>query len=69
MLGAEAADDGVLKVGTLTKASQTRKGNSNPGPFRQRKFRITSDAIEYKQLFSHVSITCVIKLYITYSWF
>ena len=46
---------GVLKVGPLIKSSCLLDPGSNPGPSRQRMFRITSEALDYKQHFSHVS--------------
>ena len=47
----------VLKVGVLFKTSQGREGDSRPGPTRQRRFRLTEEALEYLHHFSQVS-TC-----------
>lgn len=47
--------DQVLKIGTLIKTSQTRGKKANPGPSRQRKFRLTSESLDYLHTFSHVS--------------
>ena len=47
----------VLKVGVLSKTSQGREGDSRPGPTRQRRFRLTEEALEYLHHFSQVS-TC-----------
>ena len=45
-----------LKRGNLTKSSQhRRKEGARPGPKQKRKFRLTSEALEYFQPFSHVS--------------
>jgi hypothetical protein len=46
----------VLKIGSLHKTSQSRRPNSEPGPTRQRRFRLTPESLEYFQHFSHVKI-------------
>ena len=48
--------DQVLKVGNLHKTSQSRKTNAEPGPTRQRRFRLTAESLEYFQQFSHVRV-------------
>lgn len=44
-----------LKKGTLTKSSQHRRKGAHPGPKQKRKFRLTSEALEYFQPFRRVS--------------
>lgn len=52
-----AAVSRALKTGNLIKTSQSagNKSKSAPGHSRQRKFRLTNEALEYFQNFSHVS--------------
>ena len=55
---------GVIKVGLLTKTSK-RRGSSGqessvivrPGLTRQRRFRLTEEALEYFHYFSQVRIS------------
>lgn len=47
---------GTLKAGDLIKTSKSRSNNKIHGPPRKRRFRLSEDALEYFQLFSHVSI-------------
>jgi len=52
----EVQEEVELKRGNLTKSSQHRwKDGARPGPKQKRKFRLTSEALEYFQPFSHVS--------------
>lgn len=46
----------VLKVGVLFKTSLGREEDANPGPTRQRRFRLTEGALEYLHHFSQVSM-------------
>ena len=43
-----------IKSGQLQKTSRGRKADSKPGPTRLRRFRLTEEALEYYQQFSHV---------------
>ena len=43
-----------IKIGNLSKSSQSRKEGSQPGPVRVRRFRLTEEALEYFQQFSQV---------------
>lgn len=53
----------VLKVGLLTKTSKGRSENSiRQGLTRQRRFRLTEEALEYFHYFSQVSISSVLTL-------
>ena len=47
--------EGALKTGVLSKTSIGRREGSRPGPTRQRRFRLTEEALEYFHQFSHVS--------------
>ena len=42
-------------AGVLLKTSRGRSSEAHPGPTRQRRFRLTEQAIEYLQHFSQVS--------------
>ena len=44
-----------IKSGQLSKTSRGRSEGSKPGPTRVRRFRLTEEALEYFQQFSHVS--------------
>ena len=44
-----------IKSGQLSKTSRARSEGSKPGPTRVRRFRLTEEALEYFQQFSHVS--------------
>ena len=44
-----------IKSGQLSKTSRGRSEGSKPGPSRVRRFRLTEEALEYFQQFSHVS--------------
>ena len=53
---------GVLKVGLLSKTSKGRSSKENtirPGLTRQRRFRLTEEALEYFHHFSHVSLIMI----------
>ena len=53
---AELRDIGeCIKSGHLWKTSCGRSKGSKPGPTRTRRFRLTEEALEYFQQFSHVS--------------
>lgn len=54
-LNAEPVITGI-KVGNLSKSSQSRRDAAVPGPSRLRRFRLTEEALEYFQQFSHVSV-------------
>ena len=43
-----------IKSGQLSKTSRGRSEGSKPGPTRVRRFRLTEEALEYFQQFSHV---------------
>ena len=45
-----------IKSGNLSKTSRGRSEGSKPGPTRIRRFRLTEEALEYFQQFSHVSL-------------
>lgn len=47
-----------IKSGQLLKTSRARSEGSKPGPTRLRRFRLTEEALEYLQQFSHVSPLC-----------
>lgn len=47
---------GTIKYGELLKTSRSRTNNRIHGPPRRRRFRLTEEAIEYFQQFSHVKI-------------
>ena len=51
---------GTLKVGDLIKTSKSRSNDKIHGPPRKRRFRVTEEAIEYFQQFSHVSCYLVL---------
>lgn len=57
-LNAEPVITGI-KVGNLSKSSQSRRDDAVPGPSRLRRFRLTEEALEYFQQFSHVSVCMV----------
>lgn len=46
----------ALKTGHLVKTSKSIGKKSTPGNSRQRKFRLTNEALEYLHTFSHVSL-------------
>lgn len=48
-----------IKSGQLSKTSRGRSEGSKPGPTRLRRFRLTEEALEYFQQFSHVSRQCM----------
>lgn len=58
---------GVIKVGLLTKTSKGRSSGREssvirPGLTRQRRFRLTEEALEYFHYFSQVRINFVLFL-------
>lgn len=58
---------GVIKVGLLTKTSKGRSSSREssvirPGLTRQRRFRLTEEALEYFHYFSQVRINFVLFL-------
>ena len=48
-----------IKSGQLSKTSRGRSEGSKPGPTRLRRFRLTEEALEYFQQFSHVRINLI----------
>ena len=59
--GVDEYGAGVIKVGLLTKTSRGRSSGretpvSRPGLTRQRRFRLTEEALEYFHYFSQVRL-------------